>query len=448
MKLAAAWICVTLAAPLAGQGVRPDADPRIVKLVAAVSPDRLRQLSERLVSFGTRSTLSDTMSATRGVGAARRWIHRELSQYRRLQVSFDSHRLVPTGRITREVELRNVVAILPGRSPRRVYISGHYDTVNLGPGGQTRLNTGGANPQASAAFNHDNDAPGANDDGSGTILTMELARVFAESDLEFDATLVFILWAGEEQGLFGSMAHAQNLAAAKVEVTANFNNDIVGNSLGGNGVVDAETVRVYSLGPEDSPHRQLARYIQRLAATYVPSHRIRLMAREDRFGRGSDHSSFTAFDFPAVVFRESNENFARQHTAEDKIEGVDFGYLAQNARVNAAGAATVALAPPAPIVAGDRGASVSRIPSGYDATLTWRAAPGAAAYRVYWRDTWTNDWQHSQVVGNVTTFTLPNVNIDDWVFGVSAIGPDGHESLVSAYVSPPRRMQEVKVIKP
>ena len=448
MKLAAALICVTLAAPLAGQGLRPDADPRIVKLVAAVSPDRLRQLSERLVSFGTRSTLSDTVSATRGVGAARRWIHGELSKYRRLQVSFDSHRLVPTGRITREVELRNVVAILPGRSPRRVYISGHYDTVNLGAGGQTRLNTGGANPQASTSFNHDNDAPGANDDGSGTILTMELARVFAESDVEFDATLVFILWAGEEQRLFGSMAHAQNLAAAKVEVTANFNNDIVGNSFGGNGVIDAETVRVYSLGPEDSPHRQRAGYIQRLAATYVPSHRIRLMAREDRFGRGSDHSSFTAFDFPAVVFREANENFARQHTAEDKIEGVDFRYLSRNGRENAEGAATVALARPAPIGAGDRGASVSRIPSVYDATITWRAAPGAAAYRVYWRDTWTNDWQHSQVVGNVTTFTLPNVNIDDWVFGVSAIGPAGHESLVSAYVSPPRRMQGVKVVKP
>lgn len=448
MRFVAACVTLALAAPAWAQEIRPDADPRIVKLVAAVSPDRLRQLSERLVSFGTRSTLSDTMSTTRGIGAARRWIHEELRKYRRLQVSFDSHRLVPTGRITREVELRNVVAILPGRSPRRVYISGHYDTVNLGAGGQTRLNTGGANPQASASFNHDNDAPGANDDGSGTILTMELARVFAESDLEFDATLVFILWAGEEQGLFGSMAHAQNLAAAKVEVTANFNNDIIGNSQGGNGVIDAETVRVYSLGPEDSPHRQLARYIQRLAALYVPSHRIRLMAREDRFGRGSDHSSFTAFDFPAVVFRESNENFTRQHNAEDKIEGVDFRYVAQNARVNVAGAASVALAPPAPVVSGDRGASLSRLPSGYDATLTWRASAGAAGYRIYWRDTWTNDWQHSQVVGNVTTFTLPNVNIDDWVFGVAAIGPDGQESLVSAFVSAPRRMQEVKVVKP
>ncbi len=440
-----------LAAPgvrAAAQGVRPDADPRVQKLVAMVSEDRLRQLSQRLVSFGTRSTLSDTVSATRGIGAARRWIHDELKKHQRLQVSFDSHRLAPAGRITREVELRNVVAILPGRSPRRVYISGHYDTVNLGPGGQTQLNAGGGNPQASNTFNHDNDAPGANDDGSGTILTMELARVFAESGMEFDATLVFILWAGEEQGLFGSMAHAQALNAAKVPVEANLNNDIVGNSNGGNGVIDAVSVRVYSLGPEDSPHRSLARYVQRVASVYVPSHRIRLMAREDRFGRGSDHSSFTAYNFPAVVFREARENFARQHNAEDRIEGVDFRYLSQNARVNAAAAASLSLAPPAPVVAGDRGASVSRLPSGYDATLTWRAAPGAAGYKVYWRDTWTNDWQHVQAVGDVTTFTLPNVNIDDWVFGVAAVGADGHESLVSAYVSPVRRMQEVKLVKP
>lgn len=431
------------------QGLRPDADPRIQKLVAAVSEDRLKAMLTTLVSFGTRSTLSDTMSTTRGIGAARRWIFEEFKRMSpRLQVSFDSHRLAPQGRITREVELRNVVAILPGRSPRRVYISGHYDTVNLGSGGQLGLNSGGSNPQATREFNHDNDAPGANDDGSGTVLTMELARVFAASGIEFDATLVFIAWAGEEQGLMGSMAHASALAAAKQVVEANFNNDIVGNSQGGNGVIDAETVRVYSLGPEDSPSRQLARYIERVAGIYVPSHRIRLMAREDRFGRGSDHSSFTANGFPAVVFRESNENFSRQHTANDTVGGVDFRYLAQNARVNAAGAASVALAPPAPVVAGDRGASVSRIPSGYDATLTWRASPGAAGYRVYWRDAWTNDWQHSQAVGNVTQFTLPNLNIDDWVFGVAAIGADGHESLVSAYVSPSRRMTEVKLVKP
>ncbi len=444
----AALISVSAIHAAGAQAARPDADPRIAKLVAAVSEDRLRALTQKLVSFGTRSTLSDTMSATRGIGAARRWIFDELKRSGpKLQVSYDSHRIAPQGRITREVELRNVMAVLPGRSPRRVYITGHYDTVNLGSGGQLALNSGGNNPQASREFNHDIDAPGANDDGSGTVLTMELARVFAESGLEFDATLVFICWAGEEQGLIGSSAHAQALAASKGVVEGMFNNDIVGNSQGGNGMIDNESVRVYSLGPEDGMSRSLARYIARAAATYVPAHRIRLMAREDRFGRGSDHSSFTAHGYPAAVFRESNENFSRQHTAEDKIEGVDFKYLAQNARVNAAGAGSLALAPTAPIVAAERGATLSRLPSGYDATLAWREVPGAVAYKVYWRDAWENDWQQSRVVGNTTTHTMTGMSIDDWVFGVAAVGADGLESLVSAYVSPVRRMNEVKVIR-
>ena len=271
-----------------------------------------------------------------------------------------------------------------------------------------------------------------------------------ESGIEFDATLVFMCWAGEEQGLIGSMAHAQKLAADKVVVEANFNNDIIGNSVGGNGQVDAKTVRIYSLGPEDNMSRSLARYIERIAAVYVPSHRIRLMAREDRFGRGSDHSSFTANSFPAVVFREANENFNRQHNANDLLEGVDFRYLAQNVRVNAASAASLALAPQAPVVTDQRGSPrLSRNPSGYDANLQWTAVSGAVAYRIYWRDSWSNSWEHAQTVGNVTQFVLPGVSIDDWVFGVAAVGADGHESLVSAYVSQTRRMNEVKlVIKP
>jgi pectin methylesterase-like acyl-CoA thioesterase len=427
----------------------PDADARIQKLVAAVSEQRLRDLDAKLVSFATRSTLSDATSTTRGIGAARQWIFDELKRSSpKLQVSFDTHRIAQQGRITREVELRNVMAVLPGKSARRVYITGHYDTVNLGGGGQLALNASGSNPQANREFNHDVDAPGANDDGSGTVLTMELARVFAESGIEFDATLVFICWAGVEQGLIGSSAHAQQLADDKVVVEANFNNDIVGNIQGGGGLVDGESVRVYSLGPEDSMNRSLARYIQRVGAIYVPSHAIRLMAREDRFGRGSDHSSFTTYNFPAVVFREANENYSRQHTANDTLGGVNFAYLAQNARVNAAGAASVALAPPAPKVTGANGqALVSRNPSGYDATLQWAPSTGAAGYRIYWRDTWSNSWERSQVVGNVTQFTLPGLSIDDWVFGVAAIGADGTESLVSAYVSPTRRMTEVKVVK-
>jgi hypothetical protein len=157
------------------------------------------------------------------------------------------------------------------------------------------------------------------------------------------------------------------------------------------------------------------------------------MARHDRFARGSDHSAFNQRGFPAIVFREANENFGTQHAATDTIDGVDFTYLAQNARVNVASVASLALAPPAPLVTA---AMIGRQPSGYDANLRWTASPGAIAYRVYWRDTWSNDWQHSQVIGNVTEFVLPNVTIDDFVFGLAAIGRDGHESAVSAYVSP------------
>ena len=194
--------------------------------------------------------------------------------------------------------------------------------------------------------------------------------------------------------------------------------------------------------------RSLARYIARTAAVYVPSHSVRLMAREDRFGRGSDQSSFTQSGFPAIVFREANENFNKQHSANDTLDGVDFAYLAQNARVNAAASAALALAPAAPKVTSERGQNLlARGTSGYDAEMRWAASPSAAAYRIYWRDTWSNDWQRQQTIGNVTQFVLPNVSIDDFVFGVAAIGADGHESLISAYVSPVRRSEPVKVVK-
>jgi len=435
---------------LSAQAPKPDADPRVEKIVASVSEERLKELLTRLVSFGTRNTMSDLDTPGRGIGAARNWILEEMRRSsEKLRVNFDQHMIPPQGRITKLTDLRNVMAVLPGRSPRRIYVSGHYDSVNIGgqnvgnsaaPG----TNTGG-DRQTRPEFNPNVDANGANDDGSGTVLTMELARVFAESGIQFDATLVFITWAGEEQGLMGSNGHAADLKANNVPVEAVFNNDIVGNSIGGNGFRDAESVRVYAIGPEDSPARSLARYIKKTAAVYVPSHRIRLMAREDRFGRGSDQSSFTQNGFTAIVFRESNENFDRQHGLNDKIDGVDFGYLAQNARVNAAGVASLALAPPAPKVTNDRNANMlSRDPSGYDAAMRWNASPGAVAYRIYWRDTWNNDWEYSQTVGNVTQFTLKNVNIDDFSFGVSAIGADGQESLVSSYVSPVRQGTTIK----
>jgi len=432
---------------------RPDADPRIEKLVGSISEQRLREIDEKLTSFVTRNTLSDPTSPVRGIGAAREWIFDTLKRSSsKLQVSFDTYKIAPQGRITREVELRNVVALVPGKTPRRIYVTGHYDTVNIGSqiASNTRPASDAAPPdlQLNPKQDYNVAAPGANDDGSGTALTMELARVFAESGIEFDATLVFVCWAGEEQGLVGSRAHVQKIASEHIQVEAAFNNDIVGNSRGGNGIIDAESVRVYSLGPEDSMSRSLARYTRRIAAIYVPSHQVRLIAREDRFNRGSDHSSFYGSGYPAVVFRESNEDFSKQHSADDTLDGVDFKYLTQTARVNAAAVAALALAPAAPKVINQRGQQmIGRQPSGYDANLRWNASPGAVAYRIYWRDPWTNDWQHQQLIGNVTEFVLPNVSIDDYVFGVAAVGPDGHESLVSAYVAPPRREQELKIIK-
>lgn len=432
----------------------PRTDPRVTALVEAILPSRLQQIVATLAAFGTRNTLSDTTSPDRGIGAAREWIFKELQRSgSKLQVSFDVHHLAQQARITRPVELRNVVAILPGRSSRRIYITAHYDTVNIGPQAQIGAITqppGATVPDAqlNPAQDYNVAAPGADDNGSGTALTMELARVLAGSGIDFDATLVFALWAGEEQGLFGSRAHAQRLREANVPVEADFNSDIVGGSHGGDGVIDAATVRVYAQGPEDSMSRSLARYIERTAALYVPSHKVRLMAREDRFSRASDHSAFTAQGFPAVVFRESKENFARQHGSGDTPDGVDVEYLAQNARVTAAAAALLALAPPAPSVVNEKGqALIGRQPSGYDANLRWLASPGAVGYRVYRRSPWANTWESSRTVDNVTQFVVSGASIDDWVFGVAAVGPNGHESLISAYVPRPRADAEIKFAK-
>ena len=334
--LSMALVAALAPSRVAGQAPAADVDPRIEKLVASVSQERLQQLLQKLSSFKTRNTLSDP-AAPNGLGEARQWIFDELKRSSaKLQVSFDTHIIPQGGRITRETELRNVIAILPGKSPRRIYVSGHYDSLNLGTRGQEGLNTpapaaaapGSAPAGAAGAVQPPRDpnlvAPGANDDGSGTVLSMELARVFAESGIEFDATLVFMTVAGEEQGLIGSGAHAKKAKAEKLPVQALFNNDIVGGSTGGDGTIDGATVRLYSEGPEDSPSRALAQFTRRMAERYVPSHRVRLMARRDRFSRGGDHSAFNASGFAAVGFRESRENYSKQHSANDTIDGVSF----------------------------------------------------------------------------------------------------------------------------
>jgi hypothetical protein len=422
--------------PAAASSQSTEVDPRITALVASISEQRLAALLRTLASFETRNLMSNPDPGGRGIGAARQWIFDEMQRSSpRLHVSFDTYQVAAQGeRILKPVELRNIVAVLPGRSPRRIYVGGHYDTV-------ARINN---------RFDYsvgDNPAPGANDDGSGTVLTMELARVFAQSGLDFDATLVFVAFAGEEQGLIGAHLHAEKALADKTIIEAVFNNDIVGGAVGGTGIADGETVRVFSEGPEDSPSRQLARHVRKAAARYVPGHRVVLVARYDRLGRGGDHIAFNQRGFTAVRVTEANENYEQQHSVKDTLDGVSFSYLAQNARVNAASMATLALAPPAPAVVNDRGGPMlTREPSGYDAKLQWKNAPGAVSYRVYWRAGWSNDWDHAVLVGNVTEYLLPRVSIDDFVFGVSAIGADGNESLVAAYVNPPRINLTVKTV--
>ncbi len=454
-RVAALALCLCSIGRLASAQPAQDLDPRVVTLVGQVSEQRLVALLKKLETFGTRNTLSSVDSPTSGIGAARQWIFDELKSYSpKLQVSFDTYRIAAQGRITRDVEARNVMAILPGRSPRRIYISGHYDTIAIN-GGQSGSNAGnrgrdGIVVTQPADPNAPNDSPaaGVNDDGSGTALTIELARVFSQSGLDFDATLVFMCHVAEEQGLMGAKLHAQKARDLGLRIDAVLNNDIVGNARGGNGIVDGASIRVDSEGPEDSPSRELARFVQRWGMRYVPSHTVRPLSRPDRFSRGGDHSAYNQYGFAAVGFRESREDFSRQHDPRDTFDGLSPAYLAQNARVNAAAAATLALAPPAPGVLNERGqANINRAPSGYDAHLMWTASPGASAYRIFWREAWGPDWQHDMLVGNVTEATLPNTLIDDLVFGVAAVDAAGHESLVSPYISPPRDTDDVKTAR-
>jgi hypothetical protein len=432
-----AIVLMAIGAPAAVAQSAPDLDPRIVQLVGQVSEDRLASILRKLETFGTRNTLSAVDTPGRGIGAARQWIFDELQSYSvRLQVSYDTYRIAKQGRITRDVEARNIIAVLPGRSPRRIYVSGHYDTIAV-VGGQRGRNSGASQQQPVPIAQPDATAPGVNDDGSGVALTLELARIFSQSGIEFEATLVFMCHVAEEQGLMGAKLHAQKARTEHIPIDAVLNNDIVGNDRGGNGIIDGASIRVYSEGPEDSASRELARYVQRWGGRYVPSHRVRLLSRPDRFSRGGDHTAYNLYGFAAVGFRESRENFTRQHDARDIFEGVSPAYLAQNARVNAAVASSLALAPAAPIVVNEKGQpTINRAPSGYDAHLQWKASPGASAYRIFWREAWGPDWQHEMLVGDVTDVTLPNTLIDDLVFGVAAVDASGHESVVSAYIAP------------
>lgn len=418
-------------------------DPRIEAILDDVSPDRLYEYLEALTGFETRHSLSFSDRPDFGVLPARQYILETMQSFSdRLRVELDCYTVEPQGRIPIEAELCNVVATLPGRSERRVFVSGHYDTVAR-PDVDLRSGGGGGGFDWSR---FDNPAPGANDDGSGTVLTMEVARVLAQSGIDFDATLVFVAFVAEEEGLVGASLLASKAEREAWRIDAVFNNDIIGNSLGGNGILDSRTVRVFSEDPMDSPSRHLARFIRRHGAAYMPGHEVRLIAREDRFGRGGDHTAFNRRGYAAVRFSESRENYSRQHMSADTLGGVDFDYLAKNARVNAAGVATMAIAPPAPVVDAGRGPMLARGETGYHAEMRWERSPGAVGYRVVWREAWTPDWQYEVHLGDVDRHVLEDISIDDYVFGVAAIGPGGHESMVTPYVRAPRARSDIREV--
>jgi Zn-dependent M28 family amino/carboxypeptidase len=350
------------------------------------------------------------------------------------------------------VDLYNVVAVLPGTTNKeqRIIISGHYDTIVMGRPTGAPAAPGEAPPMRDP----DLDAPGVTDDGSGTACVMELARVL--SKYEFEKTLVFITFAGEEEGLLGSSLYAGKAQAAHQKIEAVLNNDIIGSDVSGSGRMDNRRVSVFSEDPNDSPSRELARYIRDMADRYLPAMRVDTVFRADRFGRGGDHTPFNQEGFTAVRLSSPEENFANQHTVTDTFANTSVPYITLVTKINGAVAASLAWAPKAPVTAevterdGQKVTTLllTRGKSRYDAALKWKHEnPEAdlAGYAVVWRSTTTPYWEHEVFVGNMTEYTLPDVSIDDLIFGVKAIDKDGNESLVSPYVQAPRTKRKIEV---
>jgi Zn-dependent M28 family amino/carboxypeptidase len=418
-------------------------DPRVHAVVSAVSPARMEADVRKLVSFGTRHTLSDTVSQTRGIGAARRWVYDEFRRISQacggcLEVRYVSDIVKgdSTTRIKQDVNIVNVVAIQRGKTDPQRYV----------------LLSGDIDSRVTDVMNATSESPGANDNASGVAATLEAARVLTK--YQPDASIVYAALSGEEQGLFGGEILARVAKQEGWRLEAVINNDMVGNIEGIDGVIEntmarvfapglpptttaAELRRVLTTGGElDTPSRQLARYIDRVADVYFPNLDVEIIYRLDRYGRGGHHTPFFNQGFPAVRLMEAHENYNRQHQDlrtengiryGDVIEGVNFPYAATMTALDAATLISLAWAPPPPDSVTIRGA-VQPSP-----TLRWKAvsAPDLLGYRIYWRKPSEVNWTRSRFVGNVTEYTLDHVIIDNYFFGVAAVDREGHESLVA-----------------
>jgi hypothetical protein len=417
------------------------ADPQIAAALMQVSAQRIQSNIEKLVSFQTRLTLSaqdaDSIKAGHGIGAAREWIKSEFERYSGdcggcLEIKTDSFTENPADRIPQPTVITNVYAVLKGTDPensrRIVLVTGHYDSRN-----SDTLDVPGI-------------APGANDDGSGTAVSLECARVL--SKLKFPATIIFLTVAGEEQGLNGSSHFAKMARAQGWDIEATLNNDIVGGDR--NPQQDPAVVRVFSegvpvaatdadlrlirdLGGEsDSASRELARYVAEVGRTYRTAVRPLLEFRLDRYLRGGDHISFNQQGYAAVRFTEYREDYHHQHQNVRTENGIEYGdvpkfvnfdYVANVARLNAATLASLASAPAPPAKVRLQTKELEN-----NSTLTWDASPGSSSYEVLWRATTSPEWEHAQPVGNVTRTTLP-LSKDNVIFAMRAVDHQGHRSL-------------------
>ncbi|MDQ3258283.1 MAG: M20/M25/M40 family metallo-hydrolase [Acidobacteriota bacterium] len=419
-------------------------DAEVVRMLAEIDSGNIERAVRKLVSFGTRNTLSVQDDPARGVGAARDWLFGEFQKIAassggRMTVELQSFTQPKAPRIAQPTQITNVVATLRGAQPesaaRTYVVSGHYDSMCGSPIDGTC------------------DAPGANDDASGVAAVLEMARVMARR--EFDATIIFMAVAGEEQGLLGAAYFAEQARQKNLNIGAMFTNDIVGNTTGGNGVRDRRTVRVFaegvpsneseseattrrSVGGEnDSAPRQLGRFIKEIGERYVPGFKVQLIYRRDRYLRGGDHIPFLERGYPAVRFSEPNEDYRHQHQNVrvehgvkygDLPEFVDFGYIAQVARINAAALATLARAPATPK---DVRIVTKRLTNDTDLQWTANTEPDLFSYEIVWRETTAPFWTHARMVGNMTSYTVDRMSKDNYFFGVRAVDREGRRSPIS-----------------
>ncbi|MBT8244207.1 MAG: M28 family peptidase [Winogradskyella sp.] len=416
-------------------------NPKIYDIIDAISEERLINDVKALADFGTRHTLSDTLSDTRGIGAARRWIKGQFDNISEdcndcLEVFYQQD-LVKKGtnqRIVKDVMVVNVVAIQRGtKYPNRfIIMSGDIDSRVSNPTDFT------------------SDSPGANDNASGMAGTIEAARVL--SKYKFESSIIYVGLSGEEQGLFGGQGLAKFAQEKGWDIVGVLNNDMIGNIKGVDGVIDNRTFRIFSEpvpaneserarrarrfygGEVDGISRQLARYVHKTVKTYMPEMNPMMVYRLDRFGRGGHHRPFNDVGFAGIRIMEAHENYTQQHQdirTEDGInygdtfEHVNFPYCKKLTAVNAINLASIASAPPSPKNVGIGGIVQ---PS---AKFSWDKVDGAVGYKIYWRDTTSPSWDNSRYVGDVAEFTLDGIVVDNFFFGVAAVGKDGHESIVS-----------------